>query len=592
MRASLAAACVVISVAGPVVAQETVWVQVEARPTLQSAEERVRDYASRLPDVAGFALGGGWYGVALGPYDRSTANQVLQDLRRAGQIPSDAYVALTNTYRAQFYPIGANALQGAPRAAPEIAPLVEEVTAAPEAPITQTTEADVVETPPAPDETLREARASERLLSRPEREKLQVALKWAGVYKGGIDGAFGRGTRGAMAAWQEQNALEATGVLTTAQRAALLAQYNAILDGLGLQRVTDAGAGITMKLPTALVDFDRYEAPFAHYEPKAGSKARVILISQQGGQDRFTGLYNVLQTLDILPIGGPRSNARGTFTIEGSTAERSGYAYATLAQGEIKGFILEWPTGDEERRTRLLDEMRESFEVTPGFIDPALGRPPAEEQPDLLAGLEYRTPLLTRSGFYVDGSGTVVTAADAVGACGRVTLGGDETAVQPLVVSEDLGVALLTAKGGDVPLSSATFQTTRPRLQSDVSVAGFSYGGALGAPSLTFGTLVGQKGLKGEDTLVRLNVSALPGDAGGPVFDSSGAVIGVLLPQMPVDGRLLPPEVHFAAYSDALTDLLETEGVRLTTTDQSGSMDAVDLAALSQDMMVTVNCWE
>jgi len=105
-------------------------------------------------------------------------------------------------------------------------------------------------------------------LTREGREALQVALKWAGFYDGPIDGAFGRGTRGSMAAWQGANAFEPTGILTTLQRETLLRQYNAVLEGLDLQMVHDETAGIEMMLPLGVVALDRVEPPFVHYEAR------------------------------------------------------------------------------------------------------------------------------------------------------------------------------------------------------------------------------------------------------------------------------------------------------------------------------------
>ena len=58
--------CLTISAAA-----QSAWVQVEAQPSLAQAQERVRDYAQFLPDVNGFALGGGLFdldgGVGLTP---------------------------------------------------------------------------------------------------------------------------------------------------------------------------------------------------------------------------------------------------------------------------------------------------------------------------------------------------------------------------------------------------------------------------------------------------------------------------------------------------------------------------------------------
>ena len=103
--------------------QDVAWVQIEAQPSLAAAEQRVRAYAARLADVNGFSLGGGWYGVVLGPYTQDDAERVLRIYRSEGEIPNDSFVAFSSAFRQQFWPVGANLLSlpdaGDPVAAPE-----------------------------------------------------------------------------------------------------------------------------------------------------------------------------------------------------------------------------------------------------------------------------------------------------------------------------------------------------------------------------------------------------------------------------------------------------------------------------------------
>lgn len=54
-------------------------------------------------------------------------------------------------------------------------------------------------------------------LSRAQRSAVQAGLTRRGFDTRGVDGAFGRGTRNAIAAWQQANDLPATGYLTGAQ---------------------------------------------------------------------------------------------------------------------------------------------------------------------------------------------------------------------------------------------------------------------------------------------------------------------------------------------------------------------------------------
>ncbi|MDX5401965.1 MAG: serine protease, partial [Rhodobacterales bacterium] len=487
--------------------QDIVWVQIEAQPTLAEATARAQAYAADLPDVNGFALSSGWYAVALGPYTRADAEQVLRVYRAEGAIPRDSYIAFASSFRQQFWPVGSNLLDLPVAATPQVTP-----DTTPDAAPLITDDAGIPQ-PPLPDESPNEARASEALLSREGREALQVALKWAGYYDGPIDGAFGRGTRASMAAWQVANNFDQTGILTTLQRETLLAQYNAVLEGLDLQMVRNDTAGIEMMLPLGVVGFDRIEPPFVHYEAKDDIDARVLLISQEGDRGTMFGLYDIMQTLAIVPLEGPRERREDGFTLIGQGGDFVSHTEVSLANGQIKGFTLIWPAGDEERRMRLLSEMQKSFARIDGVLSFAEGGE-SEQRIDLVSGLEVRKPRLTRSGFYVDAAGTVVTTADAVAGCGRITLDNDASA-QVLGTDAGLGVAVLKPDTPLVPGATAAFQTATPRLQSEVSVAGFSYGGILSAPTLTFGRLAELQGLNGEEALKRLDLEALPGDIGG-----------------------------------------------------------------------------
>lgn len=573
-----------VSVARAQSPDDVVWVQIEAQPSLAEATARARVYAAQLEDVNGFALGGGWYGIAVGPYRRADAEQVLRSYVRDRIVPRDSFIQLSRAFRQQFWPVGANVLNRGVLEAPS------SVESAATTPATPTEEPE----PPAPviqpsDETPQEARLSERLLTAEERRGLQIALKWAGFYKAGIDGAFGRGTRNSMAAWQEANSFEPTGVLTTLQRAALIKQYNAVLDGLGMQVVRDTQAGIEVVMPTREVAFSRYEAPFAHYDSAGEIGARVILISQEGDQTTLFGLYDIMQTLEIVPLNGPRERRNASFSLKGENTRIVSETEVSVQDGQVKGFTLIWPAGDEERRTRVLEEMRKSFARLPGALDPAAGSD-AEQAIDLVSGLQVRQPKRSRSGFFIDGTGAVLTTSEAVRSCDRLTVDGDTEAD---VLADDAanGVAILRPRASLAPLAVAAFNLTAPRLQSEVSVAGYSYEGVLSAATLTFGKLEDVRGLQGEENLSRLDLKAQPGDAGGPVFDASGNVMGMLLPKSD-DGPQLPPEVSFALDSSSIAEVATQAGVELTAADRTGTAAPRDLRLAAQGMTVLVSCWE
>ena len=577
-RIMLAWVVLLASVVSVAAQDAPVWIQIEAQPNLNTATERARDYAADLPDVNGFSLGGGWYGIALGPYARSDAEQVLRVYRSEGVIPRDSYIALSSAFRQQFWPVGANVLDRGVVEAP--------VPTTPEAE-TPVVEAPATEPEPA-DETPAQAQRSERQLTRAQREELQIALQWAGVYQSAIDGAFGRGTRNAMAQWQERKGFDVTGILTTQQRAVLLQDYNSVLDGLGLELVSDATAGIDILMPSAAVSFEKYEYPFAHYTATGDIEATVLLISQAGDQTTLFGLYDIMQTLDIVPLDGPRERKERSFTLVGRDANRVSETRVALEDGQIKGFTVVWPAGDEERRTRLLDEMEKSFVRTEGVIPVSAST--QEQAIDLVSGLEIRKPRLSRSGFFVDSRGTVVTTAEAVGSCTRVTLDTDVEA-EVSVLDAERGVAVLKPSTALAPLAVARFADAQPRLQSEVAAAGFSFEGVLGAPSMTFGMLNDVRGLNGEPDLARLAMDTLPGDAGGPVLDAGGGVLGMLLPEVQ-NGRALPDGVRFALDRQVLQDVLAEAGMAAAGTNSATPIDPIDLTEAATGMTVLVSCWD
>ncbi|WP_458790982.1 trypsin-like peptidase domain-containing protein [Yoonia sp. MH D7] len=581
-------------------AQSTAWVQVEAHPTLATAQARARVYAAQLENVSGFFLGGRWYGVALGPYSPDDAETLLRQLRLSGAIPDDSYIVDGSRFRQQFYPIGVgaqttaqplpSAVTGAPLDA--LAGVVTPPVETSELPvqITPVIEAIVADITPVMDETAQEARASEALLDRGARMELQTALQWAGFYEAAIDGAYGRGTRASMRAWQEAKSFEPTGILTTLQRARLLSDYNAVLEGMNLQLVRDDASGIEMLIPTGVVAFGSYEPPFVRFDPKGDIDAQVLLISQEGDQNRLFGLYEILQTLAIVPPEGERSRSNTSFTLEGVGNGIHSYTFAKLDNGAIKGFSLVWPSGDDERRRRILSEMLASFVTIDGVLDPALATPSEDQAIDLIGGLQVRKPKLSRTGFYIDDAGQVLTTLQAVQSCETITIDSEHD-MSVVHRDETLGLAVLRPVAALAPMNVAMFQTGVPRLQAEVAVAGYPYGGVLTTPSLTFGRLADLRGLNGEENVKRLSLTAKEGDAGGPVYDNGGAVLGMLLPRVVTAGQVLPPEVSFAVDSEQILASLKGAGIAVQTTDTMAYMPPESLTMRAAESTVLVSCW-
>ncbi|WP_245624941.1 serine protease [Jannaschia seosinensis] len=549
----------IVALAGPGRAQQNVYVQIEAHPDRATAEERAERYDNRVDPVNGFTLGAGWYAIALGPYEVEQARAELQRLTAEGLIPGDSYLTEGDTYRERFWPTGARS------------------------------EGETATDDPAaqPEETREEALRSERSLTRADRMDIQRALQWFGHYEGAIDGVFGSGTRDAMAGWQRRIGAAPSGILTTRQRAKLLSDRAEAQAALGLRPITVGEAGIALTAPMGLVAFDRIEAPFVHYAPADGSGIRLSLISQAGDARKLAGLYEVLQTLEAIPPEGDRARERDTFRITGLAPDRTTQAFARLTDGHIVGYILSWPERQDPLASAALAEMERTLASVGAPLPSDAGLDPAEQSVDMVSGLEVRKPQRSGSGFYADAAGAVVTASANVAGCGRITIDGRHDAS---VTAEADGIAILRPGAALAPSQVAALAPAVPRLRSRLAVGGFPYGGLLSDAALTFGTLADVRGLRDEDVL-RLQLSAQPGDVGGPVLDDAGRVVGMLLPAQNGDDRILPDDVAFAAKPEDLRAVLATAGVEETAAAGDAALSPEELAAQAAAITVLIGCW-
>ena len=576
----LSALCLLIPSAG--MAQDgTAWVQVEALPDLASAVDRAEAYGSLFPEAAGFRLRSGWYGIALGPYPADEAAIRLDALKAEGQIPDDSFIAYSRDYGDQFWPAAGTA--------PTALPATGTGTGA-----TAEPEPAVTPDPPAetPDETKAEARDSEATLLPEDRKDLQTALQWFGFYASGIDGSFGPGTRNSMAAWQEAQGLEPTGILTTRQRRTLLDAWKGELSAFGFTEVVEAESGITVTLPLGLVEFDHYEPPFVHYRAKADGAPRILLISQPGDQSALYGLYDVLQTLESVPLDGARDRGDREFRIRGTSATTDTTVFAALKGDRIKGWMLISTPGNETRDARILQVLEQSFKPDgDAVLDPGMVAMDAGTKAGLLSGLEVRKPRFSRTGFFISPEGAVLTTVEAVADCGRVTID-RATDAEVTLTDAASGLALLKPKSPLAPRAVAEFATSPARPGSEITVPGYSYEDRLPAPTLTFGTLDDLAGLNGETGLNRLSLQSLPGDAGGVVLDASGAALGMLLPAAPAGGKQLPAGVAFALPNAEITRLLTPTGVALLPATNTSALSPAALADTAMGMTALVSCWE
>jgi len=133
---------------------------------------------------------------------------------------------------------------------------------------------------------------------------------------------------------------------------------------------------------------------------------------------------------------------------------------------------------------------------------------------------------------------------DAMADCPNPSLLG-RTPLVPAGRDSGLGVALLRPT---TPLSPAAWVSpgALPAPGAAIAAGGYSYGALLGQAAVTWGSFASSGDQLTPAGRNRYQIQTLAGDAGGPVLDMSGTMIGLLLPR--TDGpRELPPDVQFGA---------------------------------------------
>jgi S1-C subfamily serine protease len=236
--------------------------------------------------------------------------------------------------------------------------------------------------------------------------------------------------------------------------------------------------------------------------------------------------------------------------------------------------------------------MKASFRPIGGrALDPGAAPMTATARDGMLAGLNVQRPALSRSGFFIDAAGTVLTTTDILQSCSRLSIDGDLTMSVGLTDAA-AGLAVLVPVRRLAPPDVAAFQGKTEAAGSEVAVAGYPYEDRLSAPTVTFGFVAAEAGLDGEQGVKRLSLPALPGDAGGPVVDATGAVVGMMLPRRADAVRQLPPDVAFAVSAPAIVARLQAGNIPARVSPARGALPPEDLARQARGMTVLVSCWK
>lgn len=199
------------------------------------------------------------------------------------------------------------------------------------------------------------------------------------------------------------------------------------------------------------------------------------------------------------------------------------------------------------------------------------------------------------TGFFVNNT-DLVTAAHVTGGCTRLSLA-DGSPLTVVAADTTLDLAVLTATERSSNWLSLS-PTIVPRLGEQVTALGYPYLGALAQGlTVTGGNVSAMNGIDGSSGEVMISAPVQPGNSGGPLLNSNGSVIGVVVARVNdmeilKETGTLPQNMNFAVPNGPLTAFLQKAGVLFPVAQQvevdvsSGIPDAI----LSS--VVPVLCYE
>ena len=219
---------------------------------------------------------------------------------------------------------------------------------------------------------------------------------------------------------------------------------------------------------------------------------------------------------------------------------------------------------------------------TPGTAPSAPGAAPTPPQ----AGARTRS---SGTGFYLSRQGHLLTNAHVVERCKEVSvtsIGG--TATSATVVSLDRSNDLAVLQASTPPQATAQLRGRAVRQGDSVVAYGFPLAGSLSSGGvLTSGNVNALTGLRDDTRYLQVSAPVQPGNSGGPLLDTSGAVVGVVTSGL---RRGNAQNVNFALKADVVRTFLAAVGVNAETSAGGRELALPDIGERARAFTVFVEC--
>jgi S1-C subfamily serine protease len=204
------------------------------------------------------------------------------------------------------------------------------------------------------------------------------------------------------------------------------------------------------------------------------------------------------------------------------------------------------------------------------------------------------------TGFVVSANGHVVTNNHVIDGCvgdikGNLT---GEASMVLRVVSSDANndLALLQAPSTAPFKDFARIRDRSIRSGDSVIAIGFPFHGLLTSDfTVTTGIVSSLSGMRNDSRFLQISAPVQPGNSGGPLFDTTGQIVGVVTAKIPVlriaaaTGNI-PENINFAIKTGALRDFLDNSVVPYQTAEPKGELKTTDIAGNARPYTMLISC--
>jgi V8-like Glu-specific endopeptidase len=186
-----------------------------------------------------------------------------------------------------------------------------------------------------------------------------------------------------------------------------------------------------------------------------------------------------------------------------------------------------------------------------------------------------------------------ISNAHVVEGCKAVKVGGVTSIVKAIDTKSDLAL-LNVLNSGNI----AKLRAGRLRQGDAVTVVGYPLNGILATGAqVTAGNVSALAGMGNDSRFIQISAPVQPGNSGGPLVDSSGNVVGVVVSKLnalkmaSITGDI-PQNVNFAISPLVLQAFLEANSVDYLTAPSTKNLSTADVADVAKKYTSLVECYK